>query len=339
MAGLTIKLVRVITFLVLLVFLLLACNSQRNKHGNDEVTTSSDLKISAIQTAALSVVYHSTDGGKTWSPFANGIPQDATVSSFLTKGKRIFATTDNNGIYSIREGEKEWKRIDEDLPENVDINAMVAIGNALIIGTLRHGMLLSENGGKNWHYPAGQIKNTSIRGLHIKENILFAGADNGIYKSVDNGNTWKHVYNGVQVNGFTTLHNQMYAALMNGAIMTDDNGANWKYVYAPHTLHDISNDGTRLYAMTLGGGLKKSSNNGLTWENVNNGLGTLNLYTFELKNFGKKIFAAQWYGIYASDNWGKNWRIINNGLPDSTAFTTLETTSNGLIAGIGGRKK
>jgi hypothetical protein len=31
----------------------------------------------------------------------------------------------------------------------------------------------------------------------------------------------------------------------------------------------------------------------------------------------------------------KNWAIIKNGLPDSTAFTTLETFGTNLIAGIG----
>jgi hypothetical protein len=91
--------------------------------------------------------------------------------------------------------------------------------------------------------------------------------------------------------------------------------------------------------MTLGAGLKKSNNDGLTWESVNAGMGTLNLYTFEIKHFNNKLFAAQWYGIYESGDWGRNWGLIKNGLPDSTAFTTLETTMNGLIAGIGLRKK
>ena len=137
----------------------------------------------------------------------------------------------------------------------------------------------------------------------------------------------------------TEVNNKIFAALMNGVIMTNDDGANWKYVYKPHTLHDISTDGKRIFAMTLGDGLKSSSNDGLTWERINNGLGTLNLYTFELKRFDNKIFAAQWYGIYTSQDLGNSWTIVKDGLPDSTAFTTLEVTKNGLIAGIGLRKK
>ncbi len=156
---------------------------------------------------------------------------------------------------------------------------------------------------------------------------------------MDNGNTWRQVYRGVQVNGFTELNYNIYAGVMNGAIMTNDEGLNWRYIYQPHTLHDISNDGESVYAMTLGDGLLKSKNDGMTWENVNNGLGTSNLYTFEVKNINKGLFAAQWNGIYYSNNGGKSWQLIKRGLPDSTAFTTLETTGFGLIAGIGLRKR
>ena len=287
----------------------------------------------------ISIIYHSLDGGRTWMPFDRGIPADATVSSFLVMNNEIFTTTDNHGIYLIKDGQIAWKRIDEDLPKDIDINALSAAGDSFVIGTLKDGIMLSKNRGKNWRDPKIQINNIPIRCLHAKENILFAGTDNGIYKSLDDGDTWEYVWKGVQVNGFTEVNSRIFAALMNGVIMTNDDGSNWKYVYKPHTLHDISTDGKRIFAMTLGDGLKSSSNDGLTWERINNGLGTLNLYTFELKWFDNKIFAAQWYGIYTSQDLGKSWAIVKDGLPDSTAFTTLETTKNGLIAGIGLRKK
>jgi photosystem II stability/assembly factor-like uncharacterized protein len=291
------------------------------------------------QQKTISVIYRSTDGGSTWTPFGNGMPIDATVGSFLVMNNEVFATTDNNGIFLIREGERVWKRIDVDLPKDIDINTLSATDDSFIIGTSNHGIMLSENRGKNWRYPRIQIDDNPVRCLHSKQNILFAGTDKGIYKSLDGGNTWAYAWKGVQVNGFTEINNKIFAALMNGAIMTNDDGANWNYVYKPHTLHDISNDGERIFAMTLGSGLKMSKNDGTTWELVNNGLGTFNLYTFELKRFDNKIFAAQWYGIYTSADLGKSWTLVKNGLPDSTAFTTLEATKNGLIAGIGLRKK
>lgn len=321
-----------------------ACTSREGKlmENHEQIAKTAGQTMQpeqdTVRQNTVAVIYRSTDAGFSWTPFDNGIPRDATASSYLLTGDRIFATTDYHGIYSIREAETDWERVDEDLPEDIDINDIALTGNTLVIGTLRHGVLLSKNNGRNWSYPTVAINNTQIRSFYAKGNTLLAGADNGIHQSLDNGNTWQHVWKNVQTNGFTELSGKIYAGLMNGAAMSEDNGANWKYIYQPHTLHDISNDGESIFAMTLGSGLKKTSNNGLSWENVNDGFGTLNFYTFDVKRFGNRLFAAQWHGIYTSANGGKNWMRIKNGLPDSTAFTTLEVTTTGLIAGIGLRK-
>lgn len=322
-------------FVVAIVFLstLLSCSEKKNETTEPLMEKVSPEQPNTSIQKRVAVVYHSPDG-VSWNPFDQGIPDDATVSAFLIIGERILATTDSHGIYSSIEGEQVWKRMDENLTDGTDINAISFINNVLVIGTLRNGVMLSRDNGRTWNHPTQQI-NSSVRSFHVIENVLLAGADNGIFKSMDNGNTWEHTWKGIQVNGFTELNQHVYAALMNGAAVSNDKGDNWKYIYKPHALHDISTDGREIYAMTLGGGLKKSKNGGLTWENANTGLGTLNLYTFEVKGFAGKIYAAQWYGIYQSDNGGVKWNLIKNGLPDSTAFTTLETTKSGLIAGIG----
>jgi len=325
--------------LLLLIGLSGSCSqSEKSSITNEEISTPAKI-IETISKTPPSVIYRSTDVGKTWMSYANGVPPDATVSSFLAFGNTTYATTDTHGIYAIKEGETKWLRIYADLPHNVDINAMTAINSIFIIGTHKHGILISHNGGLNWEQSSNSLSHTSIRSLFSYEAMVFAGADDGIYKSMDEGNTWKPVYKGVQTNGFTVLNNKIYAAVANGAIMSADAGSNWKYIYKPLTLHDISSDGESVYAMTLGGGLLKSINDGLMWENVNGGLGETRWYTFEVKNIGHQLFAAQWHGIYSSEKSGRKWEILKNGLPDSTAFSTLEETPFGLLAGIGLRKK
>jgi photosystem II stability/assembly factor-like uncharacterized protein len=325
--------------LILLVWLCGGCDrSGTSKPTTDEIDVR-DAVNEADSIIAPSVIYRSSDFGRSWMPYANGIPPDATVSSFWSKDQITYATTDQDGVYSIKEGDGKWVRVDQDLPEYVDINAITSISNLFIIGTFKDGIFISRNGGRNWEQSADRLSHTPIRSLLSYNNILLAGTDDGIYKSTDLGASWKHLYKGVQTNGFTVLNSIIYAALMNGAIMTTDEGANWKYIYKPHALHDISNDGENVYAMTLGGGLLKSKDDGLTWENVNNGFGVTKWYTFEVKHSDNKLFAAQWHGIYSMDKNASTWQIIKNGLPDSTAFSTLETTPFGLIAGIGLRKK
>jgi len=321
--------------LVLLLGLCSACTQPTKAKLTGDIGNDNEIPTSKTVPA---VIYRSTDTGKTWVPYATGIPPEATVSSFLSLGNTTYATTDTHGIYTIKEGDSRWKRIDADLPDKVDINAITSIDNVFIIGTNKHGILISRNNGINWQAFSSPISHTPIRSLLSYNSSVFAGVDDGIYKSTDRGSTWQHVYKGVQTNGFTVLNNKIYAALMNGAIMTPDEGAHWKYVYQPRALHDISNDGENVYAMTLGDGLLKSNNDGLSWESINDGFGATRWYTFEVKNIDNQLFAAQWHGIYSSDKRGGKWQMIRNGLPDSTAFSTLEATAWSLMAGIGLRK-
>ena len=324
--------------LILLIGICSSCSQLEKSNATSEVIDSQETIIENTLAKTPSVIYRSTDIGRSWTPYANGIPSDATVSSFWVNGVTIYASTDQDGIYSIKEDDSKWLRIDQDLPEQVDINATTSLSNVFIIGTFKDGIFISCNEGRNWEQSTTRLNHTPIRSLLSYNNIVFTGTDDGIYKSTDFGVTWKHVYKKIQTNGFTVLNNKIYAALNNGAIMTNDEGANWKYIYTPRALHDISNDGESVYAMTLGEGLLKSKNDGLTWKNVNGGFGEKRWYTFEVKKIDQQLFAAQWHGIYSKDKNGNHWQIIKNGLPDSTAFSTLEITPSGLVAGIGLRK-
>jgi photosystem II stability/assembly factor-like uncharacterized protein len=272
-------------------------------------------------------------------PFAEGITPMATVSGFLVDRETIWAVTDQHGVYRIRAGNPQWEKIDRNLPPDVDINTIVNNGDRLVIGTYRHGIFLSDDGGVSWTSVSNDLGGNPVRSLIDIDGILLAGTDHGIYRSTDRGEQWIHAYGNVQVNGLTVHDEHVYAAVMNGAMISRDLGMNWQYIYQPLALHDIHHDGRRLYAMTLGGGLMASANEGMTWEHINDGMGTTSLYTFEVRAYDSRIFAAQWHGIYVSTGPLVPWTLLQNGLPDSTAFITLETTSDGLIAGLGGQNK
>lgn len=310
------------------------------KHKNilaidDDRGTSIQLRDAA---EVSPMVYISKNSGNTWEPYANGLPQDATVSCFKSFGKKVIASTEFHGIY-LDDGSNHWESIAGNLPKNIQIKAVEVIGNTMIIGTTKHGIFRSDNAGKSWTQESSPFNNVQIRCLMQHDGILFAGINLGIYQSLDTGKTWMHRFGNVQINGFAQSKDKFYAGLVNGAAMSEDQGTTWNYIYKPNTLHDISSDGRYVYAMTLGAGLLKSANDGTTWENANGTNSTFDRYTFEVKNIGNKLFAAQWTGIYRSSDKGANWELVTDGLPENTAFTTLELTQVGLLAGLGLRKK
>jgi photosystem II stability/assembly factor-like uncharacterized protein len=325
----------VAVLLMLAVVAFLCCT---NKRPAKEFERAALSQISNSLSSGSANIYLSPDAGLNWQPFAQGVPSAATVSVFHVIGNKIYAATDSHGIYLLKSGASTWQRIDTGLPKNVDINALTSIEDILVIGTSMHGIWISQSNGEIWHQPSRLSFPAPIRTLIVHDRTLLAGTDNGILKSSDHGKTWRQVFAQRQVNGFSEMNNKIYAAVVDGAIMTPDNGDSWQYIYRPHTLHDISNDGRHVYAMTLGGGLLRSEDDGLSWEKINNGLGTLNFYTFEIRNSGDDLFAAQWHGIYRSEKDRIAWNLITGQLPDSTAFTTLEAVGSTIIAGTGLQK-
>ena len=324
---------------LLLLFVHTGCNNMPEEALINTLQKENEFTIQKKDTLAkIEVLYRSSNNGKTWSSFSNGIPENATVSGFTTKSNKIFLVTVAHGAFVWESGFAEWEPINNGLPDSVNLNAIAVAENVLVTGTLRQGIFVSPDEGNTWKPSGKGLQNISVRAFIFTKDIFLAGTDKGIYASPDKGNTWEHVFGLMQVNGFTTLNEKIYAAAANGAVMTNNSGKTWEYIYKQHTLHDISNDGQFIYAMTLGEGLLKTGNDGLNWQNANTGFGPVNFYTFEVKNRNQDLFAAQWHGIYYSANRGRYWSKINtghNGLPGSTAFTTLEVTDFGILAGTG----
>lgn len=329
-------------FLLILIFLsiLYSCQQKVNKK---EKTEKSDFNAAEIQTTAglkskpkekPAVIYQSPDLGMTWSSFAKGIPEDATVSGIEQQGNKIYVTTDYHGIFLSTNGQNNWRKLDSDKLNNLDINCIESENNKLVIGTHGNGILVSNDAGINWSRAEINIENTSIRAFIIFQEKLFAATDSGIFQSIDMGNTWSHVFGKIQILGFTSLNNKIYAATQNGVLVCDGDFSNWESIYEGDALHDIGNDGQYIYAMTIGQQLLKTKNDGKLWQKAQNGIiRPANYYTNELKHKGNDIFSAQWIGVYHSRDNGGNWKKLN-GLPDSTAFSTLEITGYGIITGI-----
>jgi photosystem II stability/assembly factor-like uncharacterized protein len=192
----------------------------------------------------------------------------------------------------------------------------------------------------------------NINVLEVSGNNLFAGTDKGVYLSVDSGNSWTQMNNGLTNTAIYSIvvngSNIFVGTGGNGVFLSSDNGSNWTAVNNGMTNCDVRSlyfSGSNLYAGTENDGIFISIDNGQSWNSINNGL--INSPFRAFFAFGGAIYAGSYgAGIFKSTNNGNNWGQVNSGLTNVdaqkiNAFTVLGNklfagTENGLYSSTSG---
>ena len=127
--------------------------------------------------------------------------------------------------------------------------------------------------------PVGYIKNI----INSEDALYLSHFNNGVFKSVDGGNSWQQINNG--------LNNSQ-----------------------SRSVSEILCMGDTLYAATVDG-IYKSTNSGDSWEKKSNGItiGPGAIYEFceSLFEYNGSLFTGAWNGIYSSTDGAENWTVTN----------------------------
>jgi photosystem II stability/assembly factor-like uncharacterized protein len=233
-------------------------------------------------------VWKTTDYGRTWFPVFDDQPTGSIgdVAVAPTNPNTIYVGSGEgiqrpdlsvgNGMYKSIDAGKTWTHLGLDDAQQIGGVAVDPTDeNRVFVAVLGHpygpnttrGVYRSTNGGKSWERVLYKDENTGAVQVSIdpkNSNIIYAdmwagrqgpwengewnGAESGLYKSVDGGNTWKKLINGLPTVkqglgriGFCIAPsnpNRLYATVdagnNGGMYRSDDGGENWK---------SISNDG------------------------------------------------------------------------------------------------
>jgi ligand-binding sensor domain-containing protein len=167
-----------------------------------------------------------------------------------------------------------------------------------------------------------------------------------VYVSTDDGLTWveRDSTFAENVNCFATIDSSVFAGTNDGVYCSSDNGHTWKrsnvglsfenydsiYHHAPQVIR-LATGGTNIFAGTTGEGVFLSTNRGATWTAIDSGLTNLSIYG--LATIAQGIFAgASGAGVFRSSNAGSNWSPANVGLTNRMINTLIASDSN-LYAG------
>lgn len=161
-----------------------------------------------------------------------------------------------------------------------------------------------------WEQSSAGINGGHVFSLFVKDNIVFAGTQdhandqmNNVYFTTNYGDSWKYSdMQNIGVNCFTAKDNIIFAGTeYKGIYFSTNNGLNWvRSSLNDHTIYGLAVAGG--YILAGGDGVFSSSDNGTSWNLVNN-----TFFVRELKANGNVLYAGGGDGVYVSHDYGVNW--------------------------------
>lgn len=208
-----------------------------------------------------------------------------------------------------------------------------------VVAAMGDNIYYSADAGVNWTQATLSISDANITDFLENDNKLFAGYNNGVLLSIDNGQTWSTTaMSGAFVNNLVAdSSGNIYAGCGsedNTATSTRGiykyNGITWSQITgstSQYLINDITIAGNNIFAVageTDKGAVFKSNDAGATWQNLTgNGLASDGWYHAVIAESGsaKNLYvstarpAGTGY-IYKSTDAGDTWNLFYTGLTD-----------------------
>ncbi len=261
----------------------------------------------------------------------------------------LYASNVSNGIFRSTDGALTWQQVNNGLNTTAAkhlYEVMFYDGN--LFAATEDGIYKSTNSGDEWIKKSSGITIGPGALKEFCESIfeyngsLFTGAYNGLYRSTDNAENWT-VTNisgqSVGAKNFTVHNGILFAARETnnnpGAYKSTDGGINWQGINSNQFGNAITffSETGKLWAGAIFG-VFLSTDNGVTWEERNNGLSLDPYGTSFLRINGELITSLKFggSGIYRSSDEGENWEDFSDGLSFINSIEKLIVFDGKIIA-------
>ena len=247
-------------------------------------------------------VFLSTNNGTSWTAVNTGLTNTYVRSLAVSpasggSGTNLFAGTDGDGGFLSTNNGGSWSAVNNGLAET-SVSTLASVGTYLFAGTRENGVSLSTNDGISWEPMNKGMTQSSVSAIVPNGSSLFAGTSGGLFVSADSGAGWTLVNNGMPASSVSAL-----------VVSPDGTG------------------GTNLFAGTGDlsggtGGLFRSTDNGMSWSALNNGLPNTPVGALGTSPNGKggsNLFVSTW-GVFLSTNNGTSWTAANTPFLGFIAF-------------------
>ncbi len=320
-------------------------------NGMPEFPTINALAVigsSVFAGTELNGIYFSYNNGALWTQVNSGLSSNK-ITTLKSYRNSLFAGTYSGLFYSIDNG-SSWTDITKSINNEQPITCFTANSNKIFAGTEQGRILTSKDNGNSWLSlnNTGLIKEEfgrvvsavgKINSLDYNVNSLYAGTDKGIFRSFDDGNTWKPISESIKnipALSLGTYLSTLYAGTLNGLYETKDDGRNWKLSqFAALTSGKISALAVKsgnIYA-ALNGNIYCLLDRGSDWTNTS----FERIYDITQISCGNDYVYASTLGggIYRGNLNGRGWDDYNDGLGNLNV-TCVITAGETVICGTNG---
>jgi hypothetical protein len=289
----------------------------------------------------LGSIWISTDAGKSWN-LQKVNPNGRQIYCLYGNSSKLFAGTDS-GAYLSTDAGKSWSPRKGGITDR--IYSITQLGNALYAGSWTSGLYSSTDDGANWTNVNSHIANppysfNPISTIVTFGNSVFAGSQDGVFRTTDNGAHWNYAHTGL---GTDTA---CYIFSTNGSVLLM-----WSHIIGYlYQWSDASNSWTKVFdkggqaafganAWYLTGvrGPLVSTDNGGHWTQENNGIVT---FSGAIAVSGGNLYCDKTGYMFVSTDQGGSWpaTYVNNptntGLNNDAVASMSPSTGSDLIASI-----
>ena len=172
--------------------------------------------------------------------------------------------------------------------------------------------------------------------------FVFAGSDNGIYRSSDHGRTWRKqsLYASYVLGLIANAPDTIFAATLDGVHLSSDNGDTWSAINAGLTNLNVNcialDDSNNLYVGTRGGGVFFLARGARTWLPRNAGLPNPYITCSATNSSGVIVIGTDSSGLFRSTDHGLTWSPTIAGITDRWTNAVVSTSSGTLFVATQG---
>jgi photosystem II stability/assembly factor-like uncharacterized protein len=278
-------------------------------------------------------VWRSTDGGKSFTRSSAGLPNEDIVKLVHAPWGRVYALTASGALYATSDDNRNWYPSQSGCSGAITSLAVDPVQSwVLYAGTAGGGLCKSASAGLSWAAANTGVTQPYINAVWIHPSspaTVLAGSIDRVYRSVDAGQTWQSIQNGLPTGVVSHLQGSGSTVLAlvagKGLYRSTDGGSTWS---GANTTADVATasalwQSPEQPALTLLGtpsrGVLLSTDGGAQWRESSEGM---NLFVRSLSidsDTPERVYAASLGGgLFRSDDAGAHWR--NMGLSDRNIF-------------------